>query len=114
MVALSEALWTNASLKDSADFVQRLGKEIELYDSSHTNYRIPEPMGWVDSMTISQPYKLNLTPVTHKHTLKMQIDGKPITNGETILPDTKDRILEVIVSNGKRSSIPYRMKLLKK
>jgi hexosaminidase len=51
MQALSEALWSDFKQKKIQDFQLRLGKDLAKFDQRNINFRMPEPIGFKDSMT---------------------------------------------------------------
>lgn len=107
MIALSEAVWSQFALKDSADFQKRLGSELERLDRANINYRLPEPLGFRDTIYVDSPYSLSLKPLSTSHSLELTLDKMYIKDNYTILPLDRDRTLRIVVSNGKRKSIPY-------
>lgn len=114
MIALSESVWTQFALKDSANFQERLGSELERLDKSNINYRLPEPLGFYDTISVDNPYLIDLKPLSKSHHVELSLDNVPIKNNESIQPTNKDRVIRATVSNGKRKSIPYEMILKKK
>jgi hexosaminidase len=110
MQALSEIFWTPDDFKNVYDFYDRLGLELEWMDKQGINYRIPEPVGFKDTMQVNEKTEINLWPVCKKHKVSIWMDGLPyeLMNNIVILePINKPRILKMIVSNGYRESVPY-------
>lgn len=110
MQALSDALWTEPHLKDVYEFYDRLGYELAWMDKQNINYRIPEPVGYKDTIEVKEQKGINLAPVCKQHTVSVWLDDVPLmlSNHIAILePSSKPRKIKMIVSNGKRSSVPY-------
>ena len=112
MQALSEALWIQDNLKDIDRFKDRLGVEMEWMDRQHIHYRIPEPIGFQDTIKIEIDTDVFLQPVCKSHSIKAFVDDIEVPikkNNLNLKPMNKERKIKLIVSNGKRSSIPYYM-----
>jgi hexosaminidase len=112
MQALSEIFWTPDDFKNLYDFYDRLGLELEWMDKKGINYRIPEPIGFKDTLEINETKEVNFWPVCKNHKVQASQDSEPLVllnNIATIEPSNKPRIITLIVSNGKRHSVPYKM-----
>jgi hexosaminidase len=110
MQALSEIFFIPDDLRNIYDFYDRLGLELEWMDKQGINYRIPEPVGFKDTIQVNEKKEINLWPVCKKHKVSVWMDGLPyeLMNNIAILePINKPRILKMIVSNGVRESVPY-------
>ena len=112
MQALSEIFWTPDEFKNIYDFYERLGLELEWMDKKGINYRLPEPIGYKDTLVVDSTMELNFWPVCKKHTVLVYLEDKQLnlTNFiTTIEPSDRPRTITLSVSNGKRSSMPYYM-----
>lgn len=110
MQALSEALWMPHHQRDIYDFYDRLGYELEWMDQQNINYRIPEPIGYADTLIVNEPRGINLAPVCKKHKVSASINDKTVeaNNHIAILePKNTARTMKIVVSNDRRSSVPY-------
>ena len=79
-------------------------------DKQGINYRMPEPIGYKDTILVNEKTEINLWPVCKKHKVSVWMDGLPyeLMNNIAILePINKPRILKMIVSKGHRESVPY-------
>jgi hexosaminidase len=117
MQALSEVLWTMPAQKNIINFEERLGKESAYLESKHIGYRIPEPNGWMDSISNASITSLQLNSINNEDELfyywkkNKQLSKMPIE----IEPSKKDRILHCYLQNKitKRKSIVYKSVILK-
>jgi len=110
MQALSEALWIANDLKVKERFYERLGTDLEWMDKQNIQYRIPEPIGYQDSFRVDEKIEYQLTPVSKSHTVTATLDDQPlqfINHYTTLSPSNKERRIKILVSNGKRTSVPY-------
>lgn len=110
MQALSEVFWTPDDNKNIYDFYNRLGLELEWMDRKGINYRIPEPIGYKDTIHIDSTMAINLWPINKNHKVEVWLDETPIVLSNNILtldPSNKPRRIKLVVNNGNRSSVPY-------
>lgn len=110
MQALSEIFFMPDDVRNIYDFYDRLGLELDWMDKQGINYRIPEPIGYKDTILVNEKSEINLWPVCKKHKVSVWLDDLPydIKNNLAILePMKKSRTLKIIVSNGQRESAPY-------
>jgi hypothetical protein len=110
MQALSEIFFMPDDVRNIYDFYDRLGLELDWMDKQGINYRIPEPIGYKDTILVNEKSEINLWPVCKKHEVSVWLDGLPyeLKNNLAILePMKKSRTLKIIVSNGQRESAPY-------
>ncbi|MFN9320797.1 MAG: beta-N-acetylhexosaminidase [Chitinophagales bacterium] len=117
MQALSEIFWIPDDFKNMYDFYERLGLELEWMDKQGIHYRIPEPIGFMDTLGVNEKKELNLWPICKKHKVSVWVDEQaiPLSNNILILePEVKSRIVKIVVSNETRSSLPYYIYLLPK
>lgn len=111
MQALSEVLWLADNMKNHDDFMVRLGFELDYMDKKDINYRIPEPMGYKDTFIVNEKTSLVLTPISKSHTLQISIDDVRQLENQNLefSPSDKERKIRIVVTNGKRFSVPYYM-----
>jgi hexosaminidase len=112
MQALSEVLWLADNMKNIDDFKLRLGDDLESMDKKNMNYRIPEPIGYKDTLIVNESMAIDFKPMAKSHTLKLSIDDQPLACNNDKLslePSNKERKIKVVVSNGYRNSVPYYM-----
>jgi hexosaminidase len=112
MQALSEVLWLADNMKNYDDFKSRLGVELEQMDKKNMNYRIPEPIGYEDTLVVNNPISIEFRPMSKSHTMTLSLDDLPyvcINDKLNMEPSDKERRLKIVISNGSRSSVPYFM-----
>lgn len=117
MQALSEVLWLGNQYKNIDDFNERMGYEYKWMDRQNINYRIPEPIGFVDTLIVNDRMSSVLKPVANTHKVLATINDIPLTifkDSFVIEPSDKERKIKVVVSNGYRNSVPYYMIVPKK
>lgn len=110
MQALSEIFWIPDDFKNLYDFYGRLGHELEWMDKKGINYRIPEPIGFKDTIEVNEPMDISLWPIAKNHTLSVWVDNAPVALENSILKleaSTTPRQVKIIVRNANRSSVPY-------
>lgn len=112
MQALSEVLWTFKGNKNLANFQSRMSDECKILDQKNYNYRIPEPIGWQDTVDVNKANTITWQPMNDDDEIYYTWDNnytmytKPIELYKSKGP----QILQCYVLNKKtgRKSITYK------
>ena len=112
MQALSEVLWTYKGNKNLVNFQRRMGDECKILDQKNYNYRIPEPIGWQDTVDVNKANTITWQPMNDDDEIYYTWDNnytlytKPIELYKSKGP----QILQCYVLNKKtgRKSITYK------
>ncbi len=113
MQALAEVVWNNPQGKNFPEFQKRLGADLAFLDKTNTQYRMPEPLGWADTVTVSQKQQtIDLQPINQNFTISYQLPNQPIQQGNSITI-TGNKPLNITIfqknkSNG-TEAIPLKM-----
>jgi hexosaminidase len=112
MQAISEVLWTNSSHINLTDFESRLGNELKQLDAKNINYRIPEPLGWADTIIVNNKFIWLLQPLNPYDEIFYYWTNNEIKNTLPIIiePNKKQRVLYCYLQNKntKRKSTIYK------
>ena len=125
MLALSEIAWTPKQNKDYKNFSEsRVPRHLQKLDAAGYNYRVPEPIGAMDTTLIGDKFTIELKPSVQGATVHYTVDGN--APGETdrqytapltyAIPEGKqiDFKSSTITPAGKRSvSVTTKMKNIK-
>jgi len=94
LMALSERVWSRASVKDYNHFQQRLVDHYPRLDAMNVNYRIPEPMGWDQLKAVDARLALNLQTATPGGCFQLTTDGRE-PNATTPCASTLNTVISV-------------------
>lgn len=85
LLALSEIAWTPLARKNYQDFVElRLPRHLSRLDAAGINYRVPEPIGIHDSLTLSPNINYTLKPSVAEARIFYTLNGDPPTENSLI------------------------------
>ncbi len=93
-LAVSEIAWTNSDKKNFDDFSEkRLPHHLAQFDKKHIAYRVPTPIGAIDTILVGGNFKLDFSPSVTGAKVYYTIDGyTPST-----LNNSMDKPLEISV-----------------
>ena len=76
MLALSEVVWTPRERRDEADFMRRLGVQLDRLDARGANWRVPDVTGLErDRLTLDRTIRLVLGTAVNGATIRFTTDG---------------------------------------